>query len=90
MSQEIVGSIVIGCLPRSGPGDFSDEIAVSVREVGIGTKEAGSLWVIFNRGPVDVRICEAVSGDSVTLIPSTTGHLIQPTDHDTELCAWIE
>jgi hypothetical protein len=90
MSQEIVGSIVIGRLPRSGPGEFSDEIPVSVRQAAIGTKEAGSLWVIFNRGPVDVHVCETVSGDSVTLIPSKTGHLIQPTDHDMDLSARIE
>ena len=45
MSQEIVGSIVIGCLPRSGPGDFSDEIAVSVREVGIAHDTELCAWI---------------------------------------------
>jgi hypothetical protein len=90
MNEEIVATIVIGCLPHSGEGNFSQDLPVTVESVGIGSKEAGSLWLVFNRGPVDVEIAELESGNTVTLIPSLTGHLIQPTDHNVALCARAE
>ena len=87
ISEEIVGSIIIGRLPQTGDGNFSQAIPVSVEQGDIGTKEAGSLWLIFNRSTVDVEISQTASGDVVTLIPSMTGHLIQPTDHNAALSA---
>lgn len=87
ISEEIVGSIIIGRLPQTGDGSFSQAIPVFVEQGDIGTKEAGSLWLIFNQSTVDVEISQTASGDVVTLIPSGTGHLIQPTDHNAALSA---
>jgi hypothetical protein len=87
ISEENVGSIIIGRLPQTGEGSFSQAIPVYIEQGDIGTKEAGSLWLIFNRSTVDVEISQTASGDVVTLIPSGTGHLIQPTDHNVALSA---
>jgi len=36
---------------------------------------------------VDVEVSQTTSGDLVTLIPSMTGHLIQPSEHNVALSA---